>query len=458
MKIIYINQGIINNDGRFLIMPIAMLKSLIKKITFYDKIYFLLKDSVIYGLRKKLMGQVANMVYGSPSKNFFVIGVTGTNGKTTTVNLIHKILNEHVSKTVMISTANIKIGNQDLENSKKMTSLDVFDLQSILATAKDSGCKIAVLEASSHGLNQYRFEGVEFDFAVLTNITHDHLDFHGTFERYAKAKEKLFRYVLANKKQNKYAGFPADDKIGKQRFEEMPFDQKLSYSTVASSSLKASNIQISNSGTTFSFNYLGKSYDVKTKLLGEFNVYNILAALSVVLQMGVNIDQAIKSIEGFETVTGRMEQIEKNGVRYFIDFAHTPDALEKTLDYLSKIKGKGRLITLFGAPGNRDKSKRPIMGNIADQYSDILIATDDDPDTENRLEILEQLTSDIKNKQEGKNLFIIPERTLAIKFACEIAQEGDYVMFAGKGHETMQLTNFGKRKWSDKEEVIKNLK
>ena len=166
-----------------------------------------------------------------------------------------------------------------------MTSLDVFDLQSVLATAKDSGCKIAVLEASSHGLNQYRFEGVEFDFAVLTNITHDHLDFHGTFERYAKAKERLFRYVLTNKKQSKYAAFPADDKIGRQRFEEMPFDKKLSYSIVASSSLKADNIKISSTGTSFSFTYLGKSYDVQTKLVGEFNVYNILAALSVVLQI-----------------------------------------------------------------------------------------------------------------------------------------------------------------------------
>lgn len=289
-----------------------MFKTLIKKITFYDKLYFALKDSVIYQLWKRFMGQVANAVYGSPSKNFFVIGVTGTNGKTTTVNLLHKILNEHVSKTVMVSTANIKIGNQDLENNKKMTSLDVFDLQSILATAKDSGCKIAVLEASSHGLNQYRFEGVEFDFAVLTNITHDHLDFHGTFERYTKAKEKLFRYVLENKKQDKYAAFPADDKIGKQRFEDMPFDKKLSYSINASSNLRASNIQISPTGTTFSFNYLGQSYDVKTQLVGEFNVYNILAALSVVLQMGVDIHQVIKSIEGFETVTGRMEQIEKN--------------------------------------------------------------------------------------------------------------------------------------------------
>jgi UDP-N-acetylmuramoyl-L-alanyl-D-glutamate--2,6-diaminopimelate ligase len=434
-----------------------MFKTLIKKITFYDKLYFLLKDSVIYQLWKKLNGQIANMMYGYPSRNFFVIGVTGTNGKTTTVNLIHKILNDHVGKTVMVSTANIKIGNQDLANTKKMTSLDVYDLQSILATAKDSGCKIAVLEASSHGLNQYRFEGVEFDFAVLTNITHDHLDFHGTFERYAKAKEKLFRYVLENKKQNKYAAFPADDKIGRQRFEDMPFDKKLSYSIISSASLKAENIKISPTGTTFSFTYLGKSYEVKTKLVGDFNVYNILAALSVVLQIGVNIEQVIQSIEQFETVTGRMEQIENKGVHYFVDFAHSPDALEKTLDYLNKIKWTGRLITLFGAPGNRDKTKRPIMGEIADQYSDILIATDDDPDTENRLEILEQLTMNVKNKQLGKNLFIIPERTLAIKFACEIAKEWDVVMFAGKGHETMQLTNFWKRKRSDKEEVKKNL-
>ena len=435
-----------------------MLKSLIKKIFFYDKLYFLLKDSIIYQFRKKLMGKLANIMYGYPSKDFFVIGVTGTNGKTTTVNLIHKILNEHIAKTVMISTANIKIGNQDLVNTKKMTSLDVFDLQSILATAKDSWCKIAILEASSHGLNQYRFEGVAFDFAVLTNITHDHLDFHGTFERYAKAKEKLFRYVLENKKQNKYGAFPADDKIGRQRFDDMPFDKKLNYSIIASSNLKAENIKISATWSTFSFVYLGKSYDVTSKLVGEFNIYNILAALSVVLQIWVNIEQVIASIAWFETVTGRMEQIEKNWVHYFVDFAHTPDALEKTLDYLHKIKWTGRLITVFGATGNRDTSKRPIMGEIADTYSDILIATDDDPDIENRLGIIQQLTMNIKKKTQGKDFFIIPERKLAIKFACEIAKEGDFVMFAGKGHETMQYTNFEKRKWSDKEEILKNLK
>ncbi len=434
-----------------------MLKSLIKKITFYDKLYFLFKDSFLYQLRKKLNGQIANTLYGYPSRNFFVIGVTGTNGKTTTVNLIHKILNDHVAKTVMVSTANIKVGSQDLENNKKMTSLDVYDLQSILATAKDSWCKIAVLEASSHGLNQYRFEWVEFDFAVLTNITHDHLDFHGTMERYTKAKEKLFRYVLENKKQNKYASFNIDDKAGRRRYEDMPFDKKLSYSVVSSSNLKAENINISPVWTSFSFTYLGKSYEMQTKLLGEFNVYNILAAFSVVFQIGVPIEQAIQSVSNFAPVTGRMEPILWKWAHFFVDFAHTPDALEKTLDYLSKIKWTGRLITLFGAPGCRDKTKRPIMGEIADQYSDILIVTDDDPDTENRLEILEQLTMNIKNKQQGKNLFTIPERTLAVKFACELAQPGDVIMFAGKGHETVQLTNFGKRKWSDKEEILKNL-
>ena len=159
-------------------------------------------------------------------------------------------------------------------------------------------------------MSQYRFEGVDFDFAVLTNITHDHLDFHHTFDSYANAKKKLFTYVLTNKKQNKYAAFPADDKIGRQRFDEMPFDKKLSYSVVASANLKAENIQTSLTGTTFSFTYLGKSYTVHTKLVGAFNVYNILAALSVVIQMGVDIDQALKTIESFETVTGRMERID----------------------------------------------------------------------------------------------------------------------------------------------------
>ncbi|AHB41484.1 UDP-N-acetylmuramoyl-L-alanyl-D-glutamate-2,6-diaminopimelate ligase [candidate division SR1 bacterium RAAC1_SR1_1] len=434
------------------------MKSLIKKIISYDKIYHFLKTSILYHFRKQLNGQIANTIYGHPSKDFFVIGVTGTNGKTTTVNLIHKILNDCLGKTMMISTANIKIGNKEIKNIKKMTSLDIYDLQSTLAIAKDAGCKIAVLETSSHGLDQYRFEGVNFDCGVLTNITHDHLDYHKTMDEYAKAKKKLFTYIMHNEKNHKYAILPSDDPYGKKRFEEFAFDKKISYSIHTSGFLKAENVQQYKEKTTFDINYLGKSYSITTHLVGLFNVYNILAALGVALEIGVNIEKAIASIQEFIGVEGRMQRIDHKEITAYIDFAHTPDGLEKALSYLKMIKGKGRLITTFGAPGVRDKEKRPIMGQIAADYSDIVIITDDDPDTENRLQIIDQIQKGISNKILGKDLFIIPERTLAIEFATNIAQPGDILMFAGKGHESIQFTNTGKRPWSDFEEVKKRLK
>jgi len=405
-----------------------------------------------------LNGQIANFLYGNPSKSFFVIGVTGTNGKTTTVNLIHKILNDNLAKTVMISTANIKVWNEELKNVKKMTSLDIYDLQSTLAIAKDSGCKVAVLEVSSHGMDQARFEWTEFDCWVLTNITHDHLDYHGTMERYIDAKKRLFTYVLKNNKANKYAVLPADDVVGRKWFEELAFDKKVNFSITWSSMLKAEKITFLKEGMELIFSYLGKSYTLKTHLVGKFNVLNILAAIGVATNIWIGIEKAIASLAEFEGVDGRMEQIEKNGIKYYIDFAHSPDALEKTLDYLSSIKWEWRLIVTFWAPWVRDKTKRPEMGKIVDQYADIAIATDDDPDTENRIEIIKQLIQDMKNKTEWKWLFVLPERSLAIKFAMEIAQPGDILIFAGKWHETVQLTNFGKRNWSDKEEVMKNLK
>lgn len=432
------------------------MKSLLKKIFFYDKIYPVLKNSFIYQSRKRLNGQIANALYGHPSKDFFVIGVTGTNGKTTTVNLIHQILNDNVAKCVAVSTANILVWDQVVPNKKKMTSLDIFDLQSTLAMAKDSWCKIAVLETSSHGLDQYRFEGVEFDFGVLTNITLDHLDYHGDMDSYIQAKKKLFDYVIKNTKKNKYASFPMDDKVGRQWFDEMPFDKKIGRSITGSSSLKAEKINEKTDWTDFTVSYLGKDYPVASRLLWSFNVYNILAALSVAVQIGVSMEAAITSVQKVVGVTWRMERIEKDGIHCFVDFAHSPDALEKTLQYLSSIKWANKLITVFWAPGLRDKSKRPIMWSVVDEFSDIIIATDDDPDTENRFTILDELTKDIKKKTFGKDFFIIPERKLAIKFALKKAQAGDVVMFAWKGHETVQLTNLGKRKWSDMEEIKSN--
>ena len=436
------------------------MKKIIKKLIAYDKLYHIIKSSFIYQWWKKINGQIANAINGNPSKDFFIVGITGTNWKTTTANMLHKMFTELVAPTVMISTAWMKIWNKNIVNDKKMTSLDPYELQSMLVEAKHQWCKIAILETSSHWLDQYRFEWVTFDYAILTNITKDHLDYHKTMHEYAKVKKKLFQYVLRNKKETKYATFPADDKIGRERFDEMAFDKKINFSMQNSSMLKAENIKEWASSTSFDIKYLWHTYSTTSKMIWNYNIYNYLSALSVWIQIGLDINQCINSLSWFTGVSGRMEKIEHNWVTYFVDFAHSADALDKTLKFLERLKWNWKLIVVFGAPGNRDKTKRPEMWKIAQKYADIAIATDDDPDTENRLAILNELTKDIQNIdiQAWEELFIIPERELAIKFATQIAKPWDIVMLAGKWHEPIQYTNFGTRKWSDKWEVLKNLK
>ena len=434
------------------------MKKFIKKLIRYDKIYDSLKDSLVYSYRKKINGKIANYINDNPSKDFFIIWVTWTNWKTTTVNLLHKLCNELLAPTVMISTACIKIWDVTQLNDKKMTSLDAYQLQAILADAKNKWCRIAILEASSQWLDQSRFEWITFDYAVLTNITRDHLDYHKNMDNYAEAKKKLFRYVLDNKKEVKYATFPADDKIWRDRYEEMPFDKKITFSLQKTSTLKAENIIESDESTEFDIFYLGTKYHTTCKLLWEYNVYNYLAALSVWIQIGLDINNCIQCLSEFEWVSGRMEKIEDKDITYFVDFAHDPDALEKTLTYLYKLKKDHKLILVFGAPWNRDKLKRPEMWSIWWHFADIVIATDDDPDTENRLKILRQLTEKIDYKwNTKKELYIIPERELAIKFATQLAQPWDIVMLAWKWHEPIQRTNFGTRKRNDKDELLKIL-
>ena len=435
------------------------MKKLIKKLIWYDKIYTTLKDSFFYQAYKKFRTKFANELYDNPSKDFFVIWVTWTNWKTTVVNLLHKILNDNVAPTVAISTANIKIWNEVMENKKKMTSLDSFDLQRTLASAKASWCRIAILETSSQWLDQYRFEWIKFDFAVLTNITMDHLDYHKTMDNYADAKKKLFKYVLTNWKDKKYAAFCTDDKIGKKWFEEMAFDQKISYSIYNSSVIKATKIEEWFEWTYFEFSYLWQKYSWTTPLIWSYNICNIMWAISVGVALWLKIEPILKSIEWFEWVAWRMEPIYTEWVKYFIDFAHTPDWLEKTLSFASSRKWEWRLITICGAPWNRDKEKRPIMWEIATKYSDIVIFTDDDPDTENRLSILNQLSKTIQEKwyPSRKKVFVIPERRYALQFATEIAKKWDIVVSCWKWHEQVQLTNFWKRKRNDKKVLAKIL-
>jgi len=436
------------------------MKKLIKKLIWYDSIYSSIKDSMFYQTYKRLRAKLANELYNNPSQDFFVIWVTWTNWKTTVVNLLHKILNDNVAPTVAISTANIKIWNQEMENTKKMTSLDSFDLQQTLATAKASWCKIAVLETSSQWLDQFRFEWIKFDFAVLTNITMDHLDYHKTMENYAQAKKKLFKYVLANGKDKKYAAFCTDDKTGKKRFEEMAFDQKISYSIYNSAVIKATKIEEWFEWTYFEFSYLWQKFSWTTQLIWSYNICNIMWAIAVATSIWLKIEPILKSIESFEWVSWRMDPVYIDWVKFFVDFAHTPDGLEKTLNFASSRKwDKWRLITICWAPGNRDKEKRPIMWEIAVRYSDVIIFTDDDPDTENRLSILNQLSKTIQEKwyPARKKVFIIPERQYALQFATEIAKKWDIVVSCGKWHEQVQLTNFWKRKRNDKKVLTKIL-
>jgi len=428
------------------------MKKLIKKIIHYDNIYASFKDSIFYQLYKKARAKLADTLYDNPSKDFFVIWVTGTNWKTTIVNLLHKILNDNIAPTVAISTANIKIWNNVMENTKKMTSLDCFDLQQTLATAKASWCKIAVLETSSQWLDQYRFEWIKFDYAIITNITMDHLDYHKTMENYAQAKKKLFKYVLANWKDKKYASFCSDDKICKKWFEEMAFDQKISYSIHNSAVIKATKIEESLEWTYFELSYLWKKFSGTTQLIGSYNVSNIMWAISVAVSLWLEMQPILKSVEEFQWVAWRMEPVYIDWVKFYIDFAHTPDGLEKTLSFAHWNKWEWRLISIVWAPGNRDKEKRPIMWDIAVKYSDVIIFTDDDPDTENRLSILNQLSKSIQERwySNKKKVFIIPERKYALQFATEIAKKGDIVVSCGKWHEQVQLTNFWKRKRNDK--------
>jgi UDP-N-acetylmuramoyl-L-alanyl-D-glutamate--2,6-diaminopimelate ligase len=415
-----------------------------------------LKKTIFYPLYKKGKANLYRILYGNPQKDLFVIGVTWTDWKTTTVNLIQKILNDNLWPSASVSTALIKIWDNVIYNDKKMTSFDPKDLYWYLYEFKRRWIKYVVLEVSSHWLDQYRFHWIDFDMWVLTNISSEHLDYHKTIELYAETKKKLFLNVIRNKKSIKYAVLPKDDDFWRKWLDELTFDKVLDYWIFAPSTVKAENIKLSLDSLEFDIKYLWKVCHIKqNKLLWKHNVYNILAASSVWILLWIDLDKIKKSIESFEWLPWRLEKIERNWVIYFVDFAHTPKALESVLDYLNSIKHNWRLILIFWAPWNRDPFKRPIMWEIADKFADIIILTDDDPASENRYDIIYQVRKWI-NRLEWDNFYIIPERELAIKFAKQIARSGDIVLITWKWHELVQLTNFGKRKWSDVEEILKN--
>lgn len=374
-----------------------------------------------------LQAILANLIYRFPSKSLVVIGVTGTDGKTTTVHLIHHILKETGLKADLISTVSAPGLHATTPNS--------WILQKLLRQMADQKIKYVVLETTSHGLDQHRLWGIKFHTAVITNITHEHLDYHRSYENYLKAKAKLFRHVQV-------AVLNRDDKS----FENLK--------------LKIQNSKLITYGIKNRADFTPQNFEFKTNLPGEYNQYNCLAAIAASSALEIPSEKIRKAVSSFKGVIGRMEEInEGQNFKFIVDFAHTPNGLENALEALKEVT-KGKLIVVFGSAGLRDKQKRPMMGEVAAKLADVSVLTAEDPRTEEVNTIVEQIAQGCKKAGgiEGKTFFRIPDRREAIKFAVQKAEKGDIIVICGKGHERSMC--FGKTEfpWSDQEEAKRALK
>jgi len=394
------------------------------------------------------------LFYRYPAKNLTIIGVTGTDGKTTTSTLIWHILNQAGEKCGLITSVVAKIGNREIDTGLHVTTPNPKNLQKFLRKMKNMGIKFVVLESTSHGLDQYRLWGSNFKVGVITNVTHEHLDYHKTMANYLKAKRKLFRKV----------------RIAILNYDDISYQPIKSYITPKT---KTFTYAIKNKA-----NFTLKNFKFTSPLKGKYNQYNCLAAIATANALGIKKTVILKALANFKGVKGRMEAVNLGqNFRVVIDFAHTPNALSCALLTLqNQLRKKGKLITVFGSAGLRDKTKRPEMGKIAGQYADISILTAEDPRTEDVNQIINQISQgllkskaeEIKNPNKfiwrsphkfvrGKHYFLkIPDRKEAINFAIQkIVQKDDIVVICGKGVEKSMCFSHTEYPWSDRKEAEK---
>ncbi|MCX7760344.1 MAG: UDP-N-acetylmuramoyl-L-alanyl-D-glutamate--2,6-diaminopimelate ligase [Hydrogenothermaceae bacterium] len=381
---------------------------------------------------RKSLSLSANRFFDEPSKGLKVIGITGTNGKTSVSNILAQFYEFAGYKVGIIGTINYRIGDEII--SAGHTTPDPINWFKTLKIFKEKGADVVVAEVSSHALDQYRVYGTVFDGGIFTNLTQDHLDYHKSMEDYFKAKEKLFYHIL-DFNQNPKASVNYDDEYGRKIYQKFKDNFNIISYGKTSPDFKIEDIRLSVSGTEFSFVYKGGKRRIYTKLLGEFNVYNLSASISYLLVDNFDEDFLIEKAKFIKPVRGRFEVLSENGKTVIVDYAHTPDGVEKLLSSVNQIK-KDKVITIFGAGGNRDKTKRPIMGKIAKSLSDIVIITSDNPRNEEPIDIINDILKGIEDKTD---VFVIPDREEAIKFGIEMAKEGDVIVIAGKGHETYQI-------------------
>ncbi len=388
-----------------------------------------------------------------------VIGITGTKGKSTTTNLIARGLEDAGKRVFVFSTINYAIAGEWHENNLKMTSPDPFTLNRLFREAENAGCEYAVIEVSSHALFYGRVSGIDFDVAVMTNISQDHLDLHKTMDNYVDTKLRLFRGLVEFRRKRgiKKVSVVNLDSPYCEKFLEPTADVVYTYGNAANAQIRAVDVETGKTGTRFSVKMPSNRFSISTKLRGTFNVANILAATAVLISQKIQPDSIAATMAKFEVVPGRLEEVPNDrDITVFVDYAHTEESLKSVLETIRSFPDTGRIITVFGATGDRDRSKRPKMGRAVDKLSDVIILTQDDDYTEDPFRIIKEVSVGIKRK-EGEGFWVVFSREDAIRTALLMAEQGDVVLIAGKGAETVMVTNAGSVPWSDKAVVRKIL-
>ncbi len=388
---------------------------------------------------RKYINKYLKENYNKYINEMTIIGITGTNGKTTSSYLIYQALNNLGIKTAYIGTIGFYLDKKiaNLPN----TSVDICDTYNLIMEAYDNDYKVVVLEASSHALANNRLETLEFDYAVFTNLTRDHLDFHKTMENYALAKQKLFKKLKPNGK----AIINIDDD-----YKDYFLIGKNNITIGKNADVSFKNYKVNLNNTEFDLVYNNKEYKLQTKLVGTYNIYNLLVAIAILIDMHFKVEQIIKVVSELNAPNGRMDTVIYKDNKIIIDYAHTPDAIEKVVNAVQRL---GKTYIVFGCTGDRDRLKRPIMGNIVANLSDYFIITNDDPHFEDE----QQIVDDILKGNNFKNYEICLDRKEAIKKGIKLLNHNDTLFILGKGHEEFMIKGNERIPLNDREEVLKNI-
>lgn len=395
---------------------------------------------------RKAFSRLVVNYYGQPSSRLSLIGVTGTNGKTTISLLLHYLLNRF-SSCGLFGTVFYDDGKSKREATHTTPSADV--LSEMFLSMVENGLLYCAMEVSSHALDQDRTEGLSFRGAVFTNLTQDHFDYHKGFEEYYQAKKKLF----VNDDPPKFSVINVDDPYGERLANEITESKIVTYGFGQNCSYRAEPVSIGARGVEFNLFRENVCFKVAVPLPFRYNILNVLAVLASVEQLGFSVEQAISFLKDFPGVPGRMELVDVGQDSHvFVDYAHTPDAFKNVLS-AARLSAPKRMITVFGCGGDRDRAKRPQMGKMASEYSDVVVVTSDNPRTENPQTIIEEIKKGIEIKDGKPELFVISEREKAIEQALNLARADDYVLILGKGHEDYQIIGTQKIPFRDQDVV-----